>query len=145
MGTCSLWLSVSLKFSQLQVKHRSNNSHLLATKMPLRGSCVQFIDIQQEKWKKALLTWIKWVSCLLPFEFKIFFFKAMAIINKLNCLEDIKKNVDHMEVWDGFMNIGIYLILLHFTDTGGGLLFFVFTNWRFVATLHWAGLLTPSS
>ena len=52
----------------------------------------------------------------------------MVIINKLNCLEDIKKNVDHMEVCDGFMNIGIYLILLHFTDTGGGLLFFVFTN-----------------
>ena len=117
MGTCSLWLSVSLKFSKLQVKHRSNSSRLLATKMPLRGSCVQFTDIQQKKWKKALLTWIKWVSCLLHFEFKIFFFKAMVIINKLNCLEDTKKNVDHMEVWDGFMNIGIYLILLHFTDT----------------------------
>ena len=117
MGTCSLWLSVSLKFSKLQVKHRSNSSRLLATKMPLRGSCVQFTDIQQKKWKKALLTWIKWVSCLLHFEFKIFFFKAMVIINKLNCLEDTKKNVNHMEVWDGFMNIGIYLILLHFTDT----------------------------
>lgn len=42
----------------------------------------------------------------------------MVIINKLNCLEDTKENVNRMEVWDGFMNIGIYLILLHFIDTG---------------------------
>lgn len=51
-----------------------------------------------------------------------------------------EKNVACMVVWDGFMNIGIYLILLYFTDTGVCFCSF-FTNWRFVVTLHWASLL----